>query len=419
MSEELEQDEVPICEFCEINEANAVTCNDQQICTGCAYDCANCGDIDSEDSDWYIVDGDRWCSGCADSAYYCDYCNEWSANYTNNIADRHEAWCDDCTSNWATWCDSCDEYYVDGCDSCNNDEHNDEGDRTIHDYSYRPDAVFHTTDGNERLFFGFELEMELNDRRDAADFAYRQLEPDDWAYLKNDGSLDNGFELVTHPMSFDFLMGADNSPELWNTISKLRSDYGARSYNTRTCGFHIHISRTGFNGGAHMHRFLNLVYSNEYLFTKLAGRKSDQWAKFDDVRQIRNERVYNDAGEFMGYRTINMGKSFKDKLFVDNRYNGSVANDTDRYSAVNTRNRHTLELRIFKGTMDINALKAHIQLAHASVEYTRTLSVKQVADGALLHDAFVQYIINNVDIYPELVERITRKQLLTTQAVAV
>ncbi len=412
MSEE--QDEVPICEYCEISEADGVTYTNQAICSGCAMDCDNCGDVSYADDDWYLVDGDRWCSGCADSAYYCDYCNEWSADMTNTIYDTQESWCDNCASGWATWCDNCDHFTADGCDSCDTDESDYEGNRVIHDYNYRPDAVFHTTKSDERLFFGFELEMELNDRRDAAIFAAEQLEPNELAYLKNDGSLDNGFELVTHPMSFDFLMDADNSPELWDTIEKLRVYHNARSYNTRTCGFHIHISRTGFNGGAHMHRFLNLVYSNEYLFTKLAGRKSDQWAKFDDVQQVRNERVHDEDGIFMGFRTINLGKTFKNKLFVDNRYGGSVANDTDRYSAVNTRNRNTLEMRIFKGTMDRDALKSHIQLAHASVEYTRTLSIQQVKDGALLSNAFVNYVLDNEATYPELVSRMKHKNLLST-----
>lgn len=383
------------CDFCDA-EATAHTYNDIPICDSCSWSCDGCGDIHSNDRDTgREVDGSYvWCQSCIDDAYYCERDEEYYSEGGYYIQDRGEYWCEHCANNWANWCDECENYYEDGCDNCPSDSYN--GERVIHDYSYRPDAIFHCVKDNERLFFGFELEMELeSSRTDAAHYAYSKLEPADLAYLKNDGSLDNGFELVTHPMSFDFLMDDDNSQEIWDTIYALREQYKARSFNTRTCGFHIHISRTGFNGGAHMHRFLNLVYSNPRLYQKLAGRNSDQWAKFDDVYR----RYYDDyAGEYK------LTKSFIDKL--------SPYRTSDRYSAINTLNQQTLEMRIFKGTLSIPALRAHIQLAHASVEYTRNLSVQQVANGALSQNNFLAYVYANMDMYSELVERIEHKQIL-------
>lgn len=399
-------EEKDVCFMCDSNDATDMTANGEPICSDCIISCDECGDIGTENDNWYAVDHNRWCEGCTGDAnpYYCDRCEEYSSDYGYYIQDLGVNWCDHCTSYYANWCDVCEHYTDDDCEECDGDTQG--GVRVVHDYSYRPDPVFHTTGNNERLFFGFELEMELDGRRsDAALYAYNAIEPDDYAYLKNDGSLEDGFELVTHPMSFDFLMDNEASKEVWDTIATLRTRYGARSYNTRTCGFHIHISRTGFNGGAHMHRFLNLVYSNEYLFSKLAGRKSDQWAKFDDVKQVRHERVHDDEGNFMGYTSIDLGRSFKFKL--------SQGEDSDRYSAVNTRNRHTLEMRIFKGTMDTNALKAHIQLAHASVEYTRNLSVQQVRNDALSASAFIEYVKDHANIYAELLQRMAHKDLFT------
>jgi hypothetical protein len=205
------------------------------------------------------------------------------------------------------------------------------------------------------------------------------------AYLKNDGSLNQGMELVTHPMSYDFY--TNYAEILWSTVEQLRTNYHMRSGDTSTCGIHIHISRTGFSGGAHMHRFLNLVYSNERLFSKLAGRHSDRWAKFDDV-----QRWDNDGN---GY------KSFKRKL-EDGR-------STDRYSAVNTQNQHTLEMRIFKGSMLKDTIMAHLGLAHASVEYTRGLSVRDIANGALDPANFIAYLREHEDMYKATVERLDRR----------
>jgi hypothetical protein len=276
-----------------------------------------------------------------------------------------------------------------------------DGSRLIHDYSYRPDAIFHSTNKDERLFFGIEIEVEAkDDLRESAEYAH-QLESMDLAYLKHDGSLNNGFEIVTHPMSHDFFK--NEASDFFAVMEGLRSQQGIRvkSWDTKTCGLHIHISRTGFSGGAHMHRFLNLVYSNPDLYSTLAGRTSDQWAKFTDI--IQREYARNSEGDRVpdlingGYQIISK-RSFMHKL-------GSERN-SDRYSAVNTLNRETLEMRIFRGTVNSETVKAHLDLAHASVEYTRTLTVQDVREGALSADNFMWYVFQNEALYPELSARL-------------
>jgi hypothetical protein len=299
--------------------------------------------------------------------------------------------------NDAYWCESCDEWNSDGCDSCLDDE----GGRIIHDYSYRPDAIFHSVDKNERLFFGIEIEVEAgHNLREASTYAH-QLEALDLAYLKHDGSLNNGFEIVTHPMSHEFYK--NEAQELWDVLEQLRSHgaYRVKSWDTRTCGLHIHISRTGFNGGSHMHRFLNLVYSNQEFYETLAGRSSEQWAKFSDIyrkdykRDVNGERVWS---EDTGYE-ITTTRQFKHKLSTDG---------SDRYSAVNTNNRETLEMRIFRGSVNGETIKAQLDLAHASVEYTRTLTLQDVREGALSADNFMWYVFQNEALYPELTARIDK-----------
>jgi hypothetical protein len=244
------------------------------------------------------------------------------------------------------------------------------------------------------LFFGIEIEMEVgNSYENAAEYAH-QLEGMDLAYLKQDGSLDYGFELVTHPMSHDFYK--NEADDLFRVIEGLRTQYRVKSWDTRTCGLHIHISRTGFNGGAHMHRFLNLIYSNQALYEALAGRSSERWAKFDDVDAVKESGERDELGlrRYVKYR------SFKDKIDNGRR--------SDRYSAVNAQNRETLEMRIFRGTVKGDTIKAQLDLAHASVEYTRVMSVQQVRDGALSADSFMTYIESLPELYSHLNERMAR-----------
>jgi hypothetical protein len=376
------------------------TSYDDHVCNDCVQICDRCDDVGSVNDSFHTVDGDyTWCEGCTDRrAYFCDDCNEYNSDASYYIQDRGESWCNICTDNNSSWCEDCDAYFADGCDSCadNTDEY---GRRIIHDYSYRPDALFHSTDKNERLYFGIEIEVEdPRNLSESAAYAHR-LEGMELAYLKHDGSLSCGYEIVTHPMSHDFFK--NEASDLWDTLEYLRTHYRVKSWDTGTCGLHIHISRTGFNGGGHMHRFLNLVYSNQDFYQRLAGREESRWATFDDIMsaEIMRDSDGNPVLNEEGYRQYTSKRNIASKL------QGAGG---ERYSAVNTRNRETLEMRIFRGTVNTNTIKAHLDLAHASVEYTRTMTVKDIRNGALSADRFMLYIIQNAELYPELHERINR-----------
>jgi len=396
------------CSVCgtENNADNLITTEyDSLVCGDCVVTCERCDSIGTVDDCFHTVDGnDTWCEACTERrAHWCEQCEEYNSSNSYYITDRRESWCEDCADSSAYWCDECDEYNADGCDSCADDEDSDgNGHRIIHDYSYRPDAIFHSTNSDERLFFGLEIEVEANRSKSASAMHAYQLESADLAYLKNDGSLNNGFEIVTHPMSHDFFK--NEASQLWEVLEDLRSNdsYKVRSWDTQTCGLHIHISRTGFSNGSHMHRFLNLVYSNPEFYSTIAGRESDQWAKFSDI-YVR-DYVRNADGTIMRDEwdcgIVVQKRQFKHKL--DNN------RGSDRYSAVNTNNRETLEMRIFRGTVNGTTIKAQLDLAHASVEYTRTLTVQDVRNGALHASQFMSYIAENVELYPELNARMNK-----------
>ncbi len=173
---------------------------------------------------------------------------------------------------------------------------------------------------------------------------------------------------------------------LWNTIGTLKSDYDMMAWGTKTCGLHIHISRAGFNGGSHQHRFLQLVYNNKDFYEVLAGRSSSHWAKF-------NDNIDPDTGQ----------KSLKHKF----QRGGS-----DRYSAVNTNNRQTLEMRIFRGSLNTRFIKSCIDLAHASVEFTRVMSVPEVRNHKLDCINLIQYIREREELYPSLNQRLNSMSTL-------
>ena len=373
------------------DDAHLISYSGDVSCENCKRICEHCDDTGWENDDWYYVDqSEMWCQSCMENhANYCDDCNEYHTGSSYYTEDTNNSYCEDCVGN-TSWCEDCDAYYAHGCS-----DHDGDDARVIHDYSYRPDPVFHSTDKEERLFFGLEIEVEAQrSRSDSAEYASR-LEAYELAYLKSDGSLNCGFEIVTHPMTHDFYKS--EAKELWDTLENLRSRTGIRvkAWDAPTAGLHIHISRTGFNGGAHMHRFLRLVYDNQTLYEAIAGRSSSRWAKFDDANTDYVKEVDGDGDRVWAQR-----RNLKNKL--------ENSRNSDRYSAVNTQNHATLEMRIFRSSVNGETVKSFIDLAHSSVEYTRGLSVRDIREGALSSNNFTQYIQDNAALYPELNVRLAK-----------
>jgi len=358
----------------------------EPLCEDCVYSCNRCGDIGDSNDSWSHVDESLWCENCADRyASWCGREEVYTEDSSYYVQDLGENWCQNCIDNYASWCESCDEYTEDGCQNDCNEDYSD-GERLVHDYSYRPDAIFHSTDEHTRLFFGMEIEVEADgydNRREAAQFAQIRLEMEtSLGYLKNDGSLNCGFEVVTHPMTYDFFM--NEATEFWDTIDKLKTDFNMKSWATRTCGLHIHISRTGFTNPPHLHRFLNLVYSNQEFYEAMAGRSSSNWAKFDDA---------------LKYDGTKWQRSFAHKVA------NPETTSTDRYSAINTNNRATVEMRIFRGSINTTNVRGALGLAHASVEYTRTLTLQDIKDGSLKVEKFIEYINSKPELYADVITR--------------
>ena len=397
MSEEVEEEVVQHeCVVCSesLPEDDLHTTGDSElVCIDCVRTCERCDWVGTVDTDWYHVDDSSWCEGCwSDHSFTCqrcDYCYDGSRVGYNTIHGEgwRESWCSDCTSDHAHYCDNCDEFSSDDYNECQRCGEDSNGRGVVHNYSYKPNPIFHGTTPTN-LFMGFELEAELNNTTSGG---YREavalvqpLEEAGICYLKADSSINGtGFEIVTHPHT----LGAyEQATHLWDYIEKLRTDYKARSWDTNSCGLHVHVSRSAFKSGAHTHRFLSLIYRNPKEMMKLAGRKNSRYAQFSDV-----------------YKPDEWGIprfDLRDKIHAPRM--------TERYSAVNTGNDYTLELRFFRGNMKREGIMSALELCHASVEYTRDLSVSDVKLGMLRWEWFADWVSANNGIYPNLYLRMSK-----------
>lgn len=307
----------------------------------------------------------------------CNNCNEYELRGSMRQWEG-ERYCEGCYSDNVYSCDECEYLVWSGDDhDCPNDESDDGS--VIHNHDYKPKPYFF---GNAKYHLGFELEVETRghsgSRYSGAVFAQGELGAH--AYMKEDGSLNDGFEIVTHPHT----LVEYQSNFAWHTLDKLRVQ-GYRSWNTGTCGLHVHISRTAFGINkeegvhytrvilarqAHELRFMKLIYDNQRQVERIAGRTDTNYASFQDKGNLVRKVKY-----------------------------GSQNNG--RYSAVNTDNNDTLEVRVFRGSLRKERVLSALEFVHACAEYTRDLPVngKNRALGWL---KFTAYISTNAETYPNL-----------------
>ncbi len=307
-----------------------------------------------------VAPGHTQCPGCrtwypqglaCPSCVTCQLCLTTVTGAEATQTTRAETICGNCRNDGFWLCEDCDGWSRVGtecgngchdpgacdCADCADDEDVTEYHQLVHEYSYKPRPVFH---GSGPLYLGPEIEVAIPDYRDdeCARIAVTHL--GSLGYLKADTSIGHGFEIVTHPMSYEWALA--HFP--WRMLAEL---HHAGCAATDETGLHIHVSRAGFSSTCHTYRWMKFIYRNQHQVTALAGRTSAQWARFSE----------------------------DDRRAVKDYAKGATG---DRYRAINTNNTDTFELRIFASSLDPQRVRALFGFAAASVEYTRGLTVDAI-----------------------------------------
>lgn len=170
--------------------------------------CFVCGAILS-DEEAKKIDGQVMCEDCfEEQTTVCDNCGDriWK---NDAEGDSNYTLCSHCYEYSYTTCENCgrlihneDAYYEDDDDDCPycHDCYERLQGRSIKNYSYKPEPIFY---GSGNLFYGVELEVDKGGEDDSnaqllIDMANQNEER---IYCKHDGSINEGFEIVSHPMS--------------------------------------------------------------------------------------------------------------------------------------------------------------------------------------------------------------------------
>ena len=314
------------------------------ICEECYSEhyteCEECGEVIRIDDAYW--DDDRECYVCEDcwERYYitCYECGE--KHYQDNMTEIHggDYVCDDCLSSYRR-CDDCGEYYPEEdlhycdsdecyyCDDCIDNHPND----IIGYHDYQGEYTLRQLKDDRSRHFGIELETENNT------YTASKVNEFGWLHCEHDGSLNDGYEIISQPLSLNLWYKWGDFKGLTEYLIK----EGVRSHDTSTCGLHIHASRDEINN---VDRVVAICEMFRGPLEVLARRANNSYATF-----MSSLLDYSDVKD--------LKKGIKDKC-----YNGS------RYQAVNTTNWKTIEFRFFRGTLNYNKIMASIELVNNIIE---------------------------------------------------
>ena len=206
-------------------------------------------------------------------------------------------------------------------------------------------------------------------------------------YCKHDGSIDNGFEMVSHPMTLDYHTKSMN----WREVFSHAVTIGYRSHQTSTCGLHIHVNRSAFGGD---------IEEQEDTISKIIFIVENFWNELVRFSR-RTEASLNRWANRYGIMTT-----------AKETYKSAKGKHYGRYVAVNLENDYTVEFRMFRGTLNYDTFFATLQLVDEICNLAIQNDDKYIE--SLSWSAFVTSI--NAEKKPELVQYLKDKRLYVNES---
>lgn len=239
------------------------------------------------------------------------------------------------------------------------------------------------------LFMGVELEVEMSgratmDRDDAATEAWKTLNGD--GIVVHDGSLDNGFEMVSIPATLNYHY------DIWERVC--RSDLRSQivSFMRESCGLHIHMSKecfTSYTLGMFI-TFINSTHNKEFIDV-ISQRRGNSYCARRDTKVSRGKHR--------------------------DRFTDAEGGRHDKYWATNLQNEATVEVRMFKGTLAFKGVMKSLEFCHALHKYVTF----HAAHNKLQFEDFLTWLVDRKQgyrkVYPFLYEYLLRQKYIKADEV--
>ena len=307
--------------------------------------CCECGEYHTKE-DMKMIEGKVMCSRCFNAKYVKDEINgsyirrENSAVLHQYSGDSKVMSLDYLKEHYpaAVRCDYSGEYFLSSSDLITV-EGKKYSRKAIRDavggyhsynrsnYSYKLAAPYENTN----LYFGTEIECQ----GDSVNALYVQQNFGDLFHCERDGSIGEGFEIISQPMTYKFMR---NNYSRISTMLTTLAQKGMKSHDTTVCGLHVHISREAFKDEKAIDRFNAMVTVFKKNMEVLARRKDGHYYRYGVIDGVITRQKIKEKAS-MGHGV-----------------------------SVNLANRTTVEIRVFRGTLNPKTYMATIELVKNLVE---------------------------------------------------
>ena len=308
------------------------------------------------------------------SFFCCEDCSDyfqWDDGRSTYDGDYRV--CDNCIDENYTYSDSRDTYIT-------NQDYEDEQEDD-QDPEYDHIGSYHSSKRNlghipssydmrsPRVLLGLELEIEVDDNYDKdtrakvlldgmSDYKDEDGIRHTYCLMEEDGSLDNGFEMVTAYTGLDV-----HKAQLQYFKQKTK---GLTSHDTSTCGLHVHVCKSSMTT-LHAAKMVLFINDPENIgLVKAIARRSD--ASYSKIKNKKEDKHW----------LRDSVHSSKDKDEQIRRLNA------DRYEALNFKNDRTIEFRLFKGTLKYETMIACLEFSFACWHFTASASASELTTSKFL-----------------------------------
>ena len=309
--------------------------------------CEACGEIIHSD-DALMYEGEFFCDSCTT---ICHTCGQIIPNYySHTVADSSVHYCNSCWGQVTYTCNDCGDHFryedslTEGSDGeyyCSNciDDHDGCCLDDYHTMKCEGAYEFYGDESRESSpYMGVEIEVDSDHFISLSPILEWLNEKwGDFLHQEHDGSLEYGFENITMPASLSYHLSVMD--DYADTFGYLL-DCGLRGHDIGTAGIHVHIDRTYF--GSHQDSaiakllFIFEKYRDELQkFARRTTCQLDRWAK--------SRKKYSDSSPWIK-KTVREAREYPSYQ--------------DRYYSVNLCNSDTIEIRIFRSTLNIETYEA-------------------------------------------------------------
>ncbi len=212
---------------------------------------------------------------------------------------------------------------------------------------------------------------------------------------KEDGSLSNGIEFVSQPMTL----------ETWQSLPLTFEDYTPdyAGYHRRSTGFHTHMPKGAFTD-TQLFLWLHLM--------ETLGQAKVEHQRYRTLLNVVGQREFNSWARFEMPQFTGSVKSKHAQVAIErqNREGG-------RYKFINLHPSATIELRFFNANMKTERILKNVEFVDSTYEFTKYVDEDPLLDVAevLQADSWYEYVKSHSVRYANLIDYLSKYERRFTQ----